>query len=140
MDIKLPKYLDEAVQERLHNITANVVEIIPEKPVEVFVSTTSNQGQLNYLGIWLFTSNLAIEIRHPLSQHRIQFDIFRFKKAIDWIRLNARSYDFSDPVENSQLDLEFTTVDSASGVLSANGQGCRHLMQIYKNRFVTNFI
>ena len=139
MDITLPTYIDESIRERLHKVIVTVTEHLPEEPVEAFISTGLSQGQSNYLGVWLFTAKLAVEIRNPLNQRRIQYDMFSFANAIDWIRLNARNYAFGDPVENSQLDLEFSTVDAVSSVLSASGEGCRELMRIYKDRFLPNF-
>ena len=63
----------------------------------------------------------------------------RLKGSIDWIRLDARDYGFGDSTKDSQLDLEFTTVDGLSKFLSANGEGCCHLMQLYNDRFLPNF-
>ena len=138
MDIVLPEYIDGFVRERLHEVMATVSMNLPEKPVEAFVSTS--RGEPNYLGVWLFTEKLAVEIRNPLNRARIQYDMFRFSDAVDWIRLNARNYEFTDPVEDSELELEFSTIDGVSGILSANGAGCHYLMEVYKSRFLQNFI
>ena len=67
--------------------------------------------------------------------------MFRFIDAVDWIRLNARNYKFKEAdKEDSELDLEFSTIDGVSSMLSANGSGCGRLMEIYKHRFLDNFI
>ena len=139
MCIKLPEYIDEPIREKLLKVMATVIENLPEKPIEAFVSTNASRAELNYIGVWLFTPRLAVEIRRPLVQARIQYDMFRFKDAVDWIRLNARMYEFKDPVEDSQLDLEFTTTDGVSSTLSANGEGCDKLMDVYRERFLPNF-
>ena len=96
-------------------------------------------GGPDYTSVWLFTKNLVVEIRNPLNEGRIQYEIAPFRQAVDWIRLNARRYEFEEPTETSQLDLEFTTMDGLSAGLSATGQGCRHLMTIYRDRFLANF-
>ena len=94
---------------------------------------------MNYLGLWLFTPQLIVEIRNPLGQNRFQCEMARFKHAVDWIRLSARKYDFRDHTPESELDLEFTTTDGLSSALSATGEGCPELMRIYRKRFLTNF-
>ena len=139
MCIELPKYVEEPIGEKLRKVMATVVSTLPEKPDEAYVSTSFSRGELNYLGIWLFTPTLAVEIRNPLSQARIQYDMFRFKDAVDWIRLNARRYEFRELLEDSHLELEFTTIDGVSSTLSASGEGCRDLMDIYRRRFLQNF-
>ena len=138
MGIELSEYIDTSIRERLHKVIATVSENLPETAAEVFVSTS--RGEPNYLGVWLFTEKLAVEIRNPLSQGRIQYEMFRFSDAVDWIRLDARNYEFADPGKDSELELEFTTIDGVSSMLSATGAGCHDLMAIYKNRFLRNFI
>lgn len=139
MSVRVPEYIDEPIRVQLIKVIETVIPNLPEDPFEIFVSTNLNRGELNYLGVWLFTSKLAVEIRNPLNQHRIQYDIYGFSDKVDWIRLNARNYEFGDPVEDSQLDLEFSTADGVSSGLSANGEGCTHLMRLYKEKFLRNF-
>ena len=139
MTVKLPEYIEDPIKEKLHKVMVAVIETLPEEPDEAFVSTSFNEGALNYLGIWLFTPKLLVEIRNPLSQDRIQYEIARLKEAVDWIRLNARKYEFKDPREDSQLDLEFTNRDGFSSALSATGQGCQDLLKIYRDIFLLNF-
>ena len=136
----LPDYIEQPIKEKLRHVIATVVKYLPEGPERAFVSTGIDQGVLKYLSVWLFTENLIAEIRNPLRSARIHFEMARFKNTVDWIRLNAHGYDFGDPREDSRLELEFTTIDSLSGVISANGEGCRHLMQIYQERFRPNFV
>ena len=138
MAIRLPKYIDDSIQKRLHKVIDAVSENLPEKPAEAFVSTS--QSEPKYLGVWLFTKDLAVEIRMPLIEGRIQYDICRFRKSIDWIRISARNYDFIEHREDSELELEFSTADGVSSALSADGAGCPCLMELYKNRFLPNFI
>ena len=69
MDLELPEYIDQPIRERLHKVVATVCENLPEKPAEAFVST--GRGEPHYRGVWLFTENLAVEIRNPLNQDRI---------------------------------------------------------------------
>lgn len=141
MIIVLPDYIEDPIRGKLDKVKTTVIKNLPgdELPDEVFVSTSSSQGSLSYLGVWLFTPRLVVEIRNPLSQARIQYEIARFKDAVDWIRLNARNYEFGEHSANSELELEFTTEDGLSSVLSANGEGCRRLMEVYRDRFLPNF-
>ena len=141
MNIDLPEYIDAPIREKLEKIKAKVIENLPdnESPNGIFVSTKSTQGSLSYLGIWLFTPRLVVEIRNPLSKARIQYEMARLRDAVDWIRLNARNYDFKDHRADSELDLEFTTEDGLSSVLSANGEGCPTLMEVYRDSFLPNF-
>ena len=139
MDNSLPEYIEEPIRDELSKVVATVTANLPENLEETFVSTSFSQGERNYPSVWLFTSKLAVEIRYPLRQARIQYEMFRLKNSVDWIRLNARRYDFGDPAENSELDIEFTTIDSVSSILEATGDGCRHLMGVYKRWFSPNF-
>ena len=139
MDLEFPNHIEAPIKEKLCKIVTTVTENLPERPEEVFVSTMAGQGTTDYVGVWLFTPKLVVEIRNPLSQRRIQYEIARLKDSVDWIRLDAHDYEFKEPSESSRLDLEFTTKDGLSKVLSANGEGCRYLMKIYRTRFLSNF-
>lgn len=141
MSTDLPDYIEEPIRQKLCKTMDAVIATLPEgeAPNEVFISTSSTQSSRRYLGVWLFTLNLAVEIRTPLDRDRIQFEMFRFRNAVDWIRLRARKYKFEDPQDDSELDLEFTTKEGVSSELSADGKGCRHLMDIYRSQFLENF-
>lgn len=139
MTIDLPEYIEEPIRNKLDRVVASVIKNLPEEPQGAFVSTSVRQGTLNVLSVWLFTPKLVVEIRKPLSQARIQYDMARLMDAVDWIRLIAHDYEFGEPSEDSRLDLEFTTTDGVSSVISANGEGCRRLMEVYRNRFLPNF-
>ena len=132
MTIELRDYIENPVQEKLRDVIARVTKNLPEDPKEVFISTSLSRDGPNILSAWLFTERVMVEIRNPLSHERIQYDIAPFKSAVDWIRLNARKYDFEIPTPESELELEFTTRDGLTGSLSAAGQGCTHLMEIYR--------
>ena len=141
MSLGFPKYIRKPIREELQKLSTRVRPLLPdgETPNGVFVSTSAFSGELKYLGLWLFTPNLYVEIRNPLDKDRIQFEMARFKNAVDWIRLNARNYDFKEWSDVSELELEFTTEDGASTVISATGEGCDHLMRLYKQTFLPNF-
>ena len=139
MSVELPSYIEKPIQEKLLKVIDTVCKHLPEQPCDVFVSTSPNGSGPNYPSVWLFTPHLLVEIRNPLNQNRIQCDMAEFKDAVDWIRLNARKYDFESLKNDSELDLEFTTRDGLTGELSASGEGCAHLMEIYKRRFLLNF-
>ena len=139
MAIELPDYIEAPIREKLERVIGIVRENLPEEPDEVFSSADSSEGRATYPNVWLFTPNLVVEIRNPLSQDRIQHDLAPFAGTVDWIRLNARKYQFGDATEDSQLELEFTTTGGLAGTLSAVGQGCPHLMSLYRERFLRNF-
>ena len=140
MVIELPEYIEAPIREKLGKVIATVSSNLPEEPDEAFSSVSSGEGGRTYPNTWLFTRNLVVEIRNPLSQDRIQHDLARLAESVDWIRLNARKYEFGDATEDSQLELEFTTTDGLAGTLSATGQGCIRLMEVYRSRFLANFI
>ena len=139
MEVVLRDYIEATVREKLTKVIDTVSNNLPEQPCEVFVSTSANGGGPNYPSIWLFTQHLLVEIRNPLNQDRVQFELFPFKDAVDWMRLNARKYDFKNPMRDSALDLEFTTKDGLTAELTATGEGCAHLMELYRRRFLLNF-
>ena len=139
MNIELRDYIEVPIQEKLRAVITTVSKNLPEDPVEVFVSTSLSQNGPTILSAWLFTERVLVEIRNPLSHERIQCELAPFKDAVDWIRLNARRYDFENTAPESELELEFTTKDGLTGLLSAAGQGCTHLMEIYRCRFLKNF-
>ena len=140
MGICLPEYIEEPIKEKLNEVVTTVIKYLPEHPEEIYVSTSLSQGERNYPSVWMFTAKVAVEIRHPLNKARIQYEMFRLNDAVDWIRLNARRYAFGDTTEDSELDIEFTTIDSVSSILQANGKGCRDLMSVYERWLRPNFI
>ena len=105
MNIEIPKYIGKSIREELQRISTKIARHLPKDEIldQVFVSTSSFSGELKYLGVWLFTSKLVVEIRNPLEKDRVQFEMARFKGAVDWIRLNARKYQFKDPSEESEI-------------------------------------
>jgi hypothetical protein len=140
MDTYWPDYMEAPVRHKLTEVMQTVIEKLPEKPDKAFVCTDRSVGARSYFCIWLFTQKLMVKIRNSLNQDRIQYEMYRFENAVDWIRLNARRYDFKKPMSDSQLDLEFTTTDGVSDELSATGEGCHYLMEIYHDRFLSNFV
>ena len=133
----LPDYIEPPIKEKLEEAIAAVTPHLPEPPEEAFVST--NVGEPRVPSVWLFTKHLIVEIRGPLNQGRIQFDFARLYKAVDWVRLKARRYEFGVPSADSLLELEFTTIDGLATELSATGEGCARLMEVYRSRFLENF-
>ena len=139
MAITLRDYIEEPIRKELKGVIDIVSQELPETPEEAFVSTEGDLNGRNYPSVWLFTPHLLVEIRNPLNQDRTQFEFSPFERSVDWIRLNARKYDFENCTEQSRLALEFTTKDGLDGTLMAAGRGCSHLMEIYNQRFLKNF-
>ena len=145
MHIYFPEHVDASNRQRLKEVIEKVVEEVPEELERAFVSTDSSEGAQSYFSTWLFTPTLVVKIRNSFNQNRIQYEIARLEKSVDWIRLDARSFEFndcpkdSDCTEDSTLDLEFTTTDGLSSEISAAGKGCAELMEIYRDRFLRNF-
>ena len=139
---ELPAYIEAPIKAKLGHRIEAVCKSLPDTETldRIFVSTSSGEGgRPNYPSIWLFTQHLIVEIRNPLSSDRMQHELAPFFKAVDWIRLNARKYEFADPSDESQLELEFTTKDGYSGELSASGKACSDLIDVYRQRFLPNF-
>ena len=142
MPVDIPEYIDAPIRKKLTNIVRIVCEHLlkDEVPDRVFVSTSAGPNSLSHLGVWLFIHRFVVEIRNPLRAARVHFEVYRFKEAVDWIRLNARNYEFGECIRESELELEFSTEDGVTGVLSANGEGCGRLMELYREKFIPNFI
>ena len=138
------EYVDPSIREELSRVVGRVfdcllkAEVPKEAPNEVFVSTTDSGGVLN-LTAWLFTPQLVVQLRNPLDEDRIQYEVAPFKDAVDWIRLNARRFDLHSSNDDSELELEFTTTDGLSRELAATGKACEHLMSVYQSVFLPNF-
>lgn len=140
MSIAIPQYIAETIREKLSEVVCKVENMLPEEMQEAFVSTRLSHGSLNYADVWLFSQSLIVQIREPLSK-KVQFEVGRFKEAVDWVRLTARGYDFeTDAADNAELELEFTTADSFTGAISASGKGCSELLRLYRRRFLRNWI
>ena len=141
MAIELPQYISAPIRERLEQVIGIVIKNIPEEEeiLDCFVSTPPSEGGIDNFIVWLFTKQLVVEIRNPLAQGRIQHDLCPFAGIVDWMRLDARNFEFGVPNSDSSLALQFTTRDGASGELWATGPGCARLVEIYRDRFLTNF-
>ena len=140
MSATLPAYVEAPIREKLQKIVDAVMPILPQQPEEIFVSRTLTSNAPNYPSVWLFTKRLIVEIRNPLNQSLLQFEMARLAGSVDWIRLYVRKFDFHNPGEDSELDLEFTTADGLSSTLSGSGEACDHLMSIYRERFLPNLV
>lgn len=139
MDIDYPDYIDDKTRGNLHSIVDAVIDRLPERPNRSFFSTDSSERAPSYFSIWLFTPQLAVKIRNSFVQSRVQYEMARIRDVVDWVRLSAREFNLSQPTKDSQLDLEFTTTDGASGELSAKGEKCSDLMDLYEERFRPSF-
>ena len=135
---ELPAYIGIQTKRKLELAMAAIIPLLPESSEEVFVCTQKKDPQIP--SAWLFTKNLAVEIRNPLNEDLIHFDFCHISKAVDWVRLIARKYDFHQFTVDSELELEFTTTAGASANLWGTGAGCEHLLKIYKDRVLTNFV
>ena len=138
MGAELPDYIEGSVRERLDRIIDLVSKNLQEDVVEVFPSNRPGESGPEFIGLWLFTKTLVAEVRNPLRPAQIQHDVARLAGLVDWLRLTGRHYEFSDPVSQSELDLEFSTSDGLNGILSASGPSCDLLMDIYRRRFQVN--
>ena len=140
MCVELPGHIRDVYRKKMNELIKTVARHLPEEPIEAYVSTELDEGTLTYPSLWLFTCRLLVEIRNPVFGGRIQFEVARLERAVDWIRLNARKYEFDEPEADSQLELEFTTIDGLSSALVATGKGCLELMNVYRNRFLPNLV
>ena len=140
MAIRLPLYIPHPTRAHFEELIEIVSRNLPEKPDEAFPSVELTTDGPYYPNIWLFTANHIVQIQRPSINNRIQHDLAQFIGLVDWVRLTARNYDFSDIKDNSELDLEFTTTSGVGGTLSACGEGCRQLIDIYHRRFLTNLV
>ena len=140
MAIVLPEYLPLPIREQFEEIIGAVSRNIPEDIEEVFPSIELVYEGPSYPNIWLFTSTFIVQVQRPSINNRIQHDIAPFAGLVDWVRLTARNYDFADGEGNSELDLEFTTNGGLGGTLSTRGEGCKHLMDIYRRRFLDDLV
>ena len=141
MAIELPDYISAPIREKLGQVVEIVLKNIPEEEelLDYFVSTPPSEGGADNFTVWLFTTQLVVEIRNPLMQGRIQHDLCPFAGLVDWMRLDARNFEFEGPNSDSSLTLQFTTRDGLSGELWATGLGCSRLVEIYRDRFLKNF-
>ena len=131
---KLGVVVDSAVKKLLKNHEATKDEV----PREIFVSLSNGGGRID-MTVWLFTKSLIVRIRNPIDKERIQYEMARFENAVDWIRINTRRFDLEQTHDDSEFDLEFSTMDGLSHELSASGDGCRKLMELYEKQFLPNF-
>ena len=139
MGTELPDYIEGSVREKLDKIKDMVSKNLHEDVVDVFPSNRPGESGPEFIGLWLFTKTLVSEVRNPLRATQIQHDVARIAGLVDWLRLTARHYEFNGAVSQSELDLEFSTVDGLNGTLSATGQSCDLLMELYRRRFQANF-
>ena len=135
---KLLEPLEEPIRDKLLHVIQLIRSNLPEAPVDVFVSTSPGSSSVSYDGVWVFTPNFVSEIRRPLTSGRVQHEVARLKGLVDWVRLTARDFEFQEPRQESQLDLEFTTSDGYSGTLTGTGAGCERLMEVYRKHFLGN--
>ena len=144
MSWKMPDYVDEPLREHLDRVLGLVGKNLPKGEIieDVFVSKVQTQSGVTNTTAWYFTGRLIGEIRNPNRDDRIVHDLALIKCRVDWMRLDAVRFNFSSENEHpdARLTLEFTTADGLSGELVGAGKSCRHLMDIYKSRFLPNFI
>ena len=142
MQLEVPSYIDSRFREKMKSLMPVISENLPsgEALVDVFVSNPRGGDPQIRFSAWLFTENLVVEVRNPHFDDRIQHDLAPIRECVDWIRFDARNYDFSEYTPESELSLEFSTKDGLTGELFASGEGCKRLMEIYRSRFLPNFI
>ena len=139
MIAEIPEYVDPQVREKITRIFEMMRDNIPGEVEELFVSIAPNASGPGSITLWAFTDLHVVRVWDPINEDRIQHEIAYVARCVDWVELDARKFNFGTPDRNSRLRLEFTTTDGLSGELWGEGEGCTHLMTIYKERFLRNF-
>ena len=139
--INLPADIGEPIAVVLLQRIHDASQLLPDshEVSRCFVSRlVAPDGNLRYQSVWMFAGKVVVEVKNPLET-TVLHDVVRIADAVDWVQLATRNYDFQEATNESYLELEFTTTDGYSGTLYATGQGCSELMDLYRNRFVTNY-
>ena len=141
MSFELPDYLDDALKKKLSTVIEVVSKNLPacEDAGKAVPCTSLVNGRVRYDSVWLFTPNLAVQIRDPLRNGWTQHEMAPFAGTVDWIRLTVRDSQVGAANEDASLDIEFTTLGGWSGTLTAVGEACEPLMAVYHERILPNF-
>jgi hypothetical protein len=89
-------------------------------------------GQGNRQSFWVFTSDVASELRGEDSQLDIDFANHR---DIQYVKLTARESDLFSVGENSSMAVHVSYAGGHASNLTAQGKNCLHLMILFKKYF-----
>ena len=139
MTVKVPSYIAGPIREKIESVLGLMRDNVPEPIEELFVSTYPRANGPERYTLWIFTDQFVVKVDNPLNLDRIQHEMAYLANCVDWVQLDARNFDFRTHASDSQLMLQFTTADGLSAELWGEGEGCPHLLTIYKERFLKNF-
>ena len=142
----LPQGLPKQVSQRINEVLVGFEELYPEDIAVVFASTSDAHGaneaeDRHFDSLWLFTEQYIGEVRNlQAGGQRVNFDIARLARNVDYIRISSRDFDIKKATADSWMELEFTTSDGLSGSLRSLGVACDDLLKIYQDYFKANLV
>ena len=93
---------------------------------------TPDNGRDGQQSLWVFTSDVASELRDGDSQ--IDIDFARHKD-VQYVKLSARESDLFSVAGNSSMTMHLAYAGGHASALSAHGQNCLHLMAMFRKYF-----
>jgi hypothetical protein len=88
--------------------------------------------ETNTQSLWLFTSDVASELRDGVSYIEIDFSNH---KDVQYVKLTARESDLFSVGSNSSMTMHVGYVGGRTSTLVAHGENCLQLMIMFKKYF-----
>lgn len=132
--------LTKVVKGRIEEVIIMTTKIHDFDFKDIFVcELKNNEGRIDYNSLWLFGEEYIVECKNFMNE--IDIDLTPIYKKITYSSVYATNYDFENLNDSSFIKIDFTLMRShVTGILTAIGNNCVNVQNIYKKYIIPNFI
>lgn len=131
--------LSRIMRERIDEVLIMNQRIISDDFKDIIINDTKSQdGEINYNSLWIFSEKYMIECKNFLSENN--FDIAPLNKKIYYAYIKPFKFNLISADSSSSVEVYFNFSNSLSGTLTATGLNCNQVLKIYKTYILKNLI
>lgn len=130
--------ITEILKKKILDIYEFYEHVCPEKIEDIFVTEyIKDDVSREYESVWFFSEKYCMEAKSFTTVDN--FDMCSLSKAVIYLCIEKKNYDFKKATAESRLTLGFQTSD-LMGDIKATRENCDYLKDIFLKYFVPNLI
>lgn len=129
-------FLSDTMIRRIDELIDLYNAFYPEEIEDIFIEETMENGERQYLGVYLFSKNYLVEIPQFLEGKTIR--VFPIKHNVNLIEIERDEFDFKNSTSASRMEIMFGLSLAVQGTLHASATNCKYLTEIVQKYIVPN--
>ena len=127
----------EAVISTAAEITTQVEEYYEIEFDEIFICNIQNEGQEEYMSLWMFSEQDVVECKNFLT--RFDIDIAKYKGNVKYVNIiTDKKETLFNPADSSTMRLSISLDDDIKCYFDAKGMNCKKLRGV-ATRFLREY-